>query len=226
MDGPAKEVATHDHRGATLLSLMAIQAVVEYFSGATPAPLKYMSLIVFLIATVSVAIFNKYWRWLWRRVPLLSKIVFPDLNGTWKGTLHSNWKDPRTGSGPGPIDTTIWIRQTLLSISVQQQTKESPSRSTRMFVEANLEADSYRLWYSYDNKPHANVSPYSPDHEGVCRLEMHIGLSDKKMSGQYYTGRSTAGNLLIERISLDLKDPPGRVHWRSGSESHPFRADS
>jgi SMODS-associating 2TM, beta-strand rich effector domain len=74
--------------------------------------------------------FQFTWRAIWARIPALAKVAFPDINGTWKGTLHSNWKDPKTGLSPGPIETTVWIRQTLLSVSVRQQTKESPSWST------------------------------------------------------------------------------------------------
>jgi hypothetical protein len=209
---------------AALLLSMTIQAVVELVTGAATSPLKNVSLIVFLLATAAVTIFNRFWRPVWRRFPFLSKTIFPDLNGTWTGTLNSTYKDPITGQGPGPIETTIWIRQTLLSISVQQQTKESFSRSTRIFVEADQQADWYRLWFSYDNRPHANVSAMSPDHEGVCWLEMHLSLSDKQMRGQYYTGRATAGNIQLDRIAVEVRNIPERAHWNTGSESHRFRS--
>jgi SMODS-associating 2TM, beta-strand rich effector domain len=115
---------------ATLLLCLCIQAVIEWLTGQAPSPLKLSSVIIFLLATVLVAVFNFTWRAIWARIPALAKVAFPDINGTWKGTLHSNWKDPKTGLSPGPIETTVWIRQTLLSVSVRQQTKESPSWST------------------------------------------------------------------------------------------------
>ena len=31
------------------------------------------------------------WRFIWRRIPLLNRTVFPDLNGVWVGTTASNW---------------------------------------------------------------------------------------------------------------------------------------
>jgi hypothetical protein len=219
-----KKIQVYIIVAATLLLSITIQAGVELVTGAATSPLKFASLIVFLIATAAVTIFNRIWRSVWRHLPFLSKTIFPDLNGTWKGTLHSNYKDPITGQGPGPIETTIWIRQTLLSISVQQQTKESFSRSTRIFVEVDQQADWYRLWFSYDNRPNANVSAMSPDHEGVCWLEIHLSLSDKQMRGQYYTGRSTAGNIQLDRIAVEVRNIPDRAHWDTGSESHRFRS--
>lgn len=202
---------------------MVIQAGAEWATGQAVSALKLYSLIAFVVATILVGVFNACWRVLWRRFPALAKLTFPDLNGTWTGTLHSNWKDPATGKGPGPIETTVWIKQSLLSTSVKQQTLESKSWSTRTFLEKDAGADRYLLWYSYSNRPHANVSAFSPDHDGVCNFEMNIEQSDKSLTGQYYTSRSTAGNIRIERVSRDLKDLRDRAHWASGSTTHPFR---
>jgi hypothetical protein len=93
-----------------------------------------------------------------------------------------------------------------------------------MFIQTDAEADRYRLWYSYDNRPHANVAALSPDHDGVCSLEMNLGLGRDIMRGQYYTSRSTAGNMELRRVSTELKDLPNRRNWASGPTLHDFRA--
>jgi hypothetical protein len=207
---------------AAMVLLVSLQGVYEFFSGSAVSAFKLLTVIVFLIASGSLWLFNKCWRTIWKRFPALERF-FPDLNGTWVGTLQTTWKNPITGEIPGPIDTTVWIRQDLLTISVQQQTKESPSRSTRMFPYADAASDRYQLWFSYDNRPHANVSSVSPDHEGVCSLEMNLSLDRNKMKGQYYTSRSTSGNIQITRISRNIKDVSGRESWASGTNAHEFR---
>jgi hypothetical protein len=114
-----------------IVIVVALQTIIEWITGSWPSALKLSSVAIFILATLMVGIFNFTWRWLWRKFPVLGRTIFPDLNGTWKGTLQTTWKDPNTGLSPGPIETTVWIRQDLLSFSVKQQTKESPSWSTR-----------------------------------------------------------------------------------------------
>jgi hypothetical protein len=206
-----------------IVIVVALQTIIEWITGSWPSALKLSSVAIFILATLMVGIFNFTWRWLWRKFPVLGRTIFPDLNGTWKGTLQTTWKDPNTGLSPGPIETTVWIRQDLLSFSVKQQTKESPSWSTRIFPYADVQADRYQLWYSYQNRPHANVAPVSPEHEGVCLLEMNVSLSEDRMRGQYYTSRSTGGNMEVHRVSRSIQDIQGRESWPGGSEFHHFR---
>jgi hypothetical protein len=207
----------------SIVVLLSVQALRTWLVGSAQSPIQLISIIVFAVGTVFLAAFNFLWRWFWRKVPALERIAFPDLNGTWATEIQTNWKDPTTGLSPGPIEATVWIRQNLLSINVQQQTKESPSWSTRMFPYADSSADRYILWFSYDNKPHANVAGSSPDHEGVCQLEMNLNLDRNLMRGQYYTSRSTSGNMSLKRMSTKWINLPGRSQWVAGQHWNDFR---
>jgi hypothetical protein len=207
----------------SILLLVALQGASEFVTGKSPSPTQFTGIIVFVVGTVCLAAFNWAWRWIWKKVPVLEKIIFPDLNGTWDCSIQTNWKDPKTNVSPGPIDATVWIRQSLLTITVRQQTKESPSWSTRMFPYADVASDRYLLWFSYDNRPHANVASLSPDHEGVCWLEMSLNLDRNQLRGQYYTSRSTSGNMQLKRISRDFKNIPGRAAWSAGQDWNDFR---
>ncbi|MGL1774778.1 hypothetical protein ACSTG3_23415, partial [Vibrio parahaemolyticus] len=62
------------------------------------------------------------WRWIWRRVPILGRKAFPDLNGKWAGTLTSTWVNPETGQALPPIPTEVTIRQRLFATSVSLKT--------------------------------------------------------------------------------------------------------
>lgn len=191
--------------GATTALVWALESAAEMTTGTTVSPLKFVSLVVFLLGTVIVAALNWCWRPLWRRFPALSRILFPDLNGTWKGTLQTTWKDA-DGVTPGPIESTIWVRQSLFAIHVQQRTNESDSWSQRVFPEANGESGRFGLWYSYVNQPKAAVSHRSAPHDGVARLEHSRNGNADRLSGQYYTARRTNGDIIVERISADIID--------------------
>lgn len=45
--------------------------------------------IVWLVA--NCILLNLVWRFIWKRIPYLSKHIFPDLNGKWQVELLSNW---------------------------------------------------------------------------------------------------------------------------------------
>lgn len=189
--------------GATVLLVWALESAVQVATSTAVSPLKFVSLAVFLLGTVLVAVLNWCWRPLWRRFPFLSRVLFPDLNGTWKGTLQTTWKDA-DGVTPGPIESTIWVRQSLFAIHVQQRTKESDSWSQRVFPEANGEAERFGLWYSYSNQPRATVSHRSAPHDGVARLELSRTAKADRLSGQYYTARRTNGDISVERVSTAI----------------------
>src|SRR5260370_906911 len=62
---------------------------------------------------IAVAIFVK---WLWRLSPLNGWLVpFPDLNGTWQGTIQTTWIDPKTGVCPPPVPVILCIKQSFVS---------------------------------------------------------------------------------------------------------------
>lgn len=183
----------------TIIVILAMQAAAQLWGQGTPPLYKSVSLVAFIVGTLFTGLANFTWRWLWRRVPSLNRWLFPDLNGTWTGTLQSTWIDPATGKSPGPIPTIVTIRQTLFNISVKMKTGESSSYSTRVIAEAEPQADCYRLWYSYDNRPIASVQHRSNRHEGVAWLEVSLADDPDKLSGQYFTARKTSGDIEVTR---------------------------
>ena len=68
------------------------------------------------------------WAWRWR--PFYGWLIpFPDLEGTWRGTVVSTWRNPETGQAPPPIEAMLVIRQKFDSISCTLFTAESESQS-------------------------------------------------------------------------------------------------
>lgn len=187
--------------GFTALLLLGLQAASEWWTGTQPSLLKFVSLVASIIGSGLVVIANLIWRRIWRALPILNRVFFPDLNGKWEGSLQTTWVDPATSQVPPPIATKITIRQGIMSISVKQRTDESDSWATRVIAEADPEADRYRLWYSYSNKPKAAVSHRSCDHDGIAWLEVSLGDDPDELRGQYFTSRRTSGDILLRRVS-------------------------
>lgn len=183
----------------TAVFILGMQGLNEWWSGEAVSLLKVISSVTFVIGTVLVAVANSTWRALWRWFPMLNRAFFPDLNGTWSGTLQTTWKDPQTGITPGPIAATVTIRQGLFDINIKLTTGESTSHSTRVIAESDPNADRYRLWYSYDNRPKAEVQFRSTQHEGICWLEISLADAPDRLAGQYFTSRRTNGDIEVTR---------------------------
>jgi len=177
----------------------ACDAVYQLLTGQVPNNFKFFSLFVFIIGVVLAGIGEIAWRPLWRRFPLLQRKTFPDLGGTWKGTLISTWVDPTTGSPKPPIPTDIVIRQGLFTTSISLKTGESISHSTRSFLEPFRDTRRFRIWYSYNNDPQAQFQHRSSPHEGVAFLECEFDADPNRLSGRYYTARRTTGDIDVRR---------------------------
>ena len=144
--------------GVGLVTAWALDATHDLWTGSDGSILKWGSLTVFIVGAVLIPLANKTWRPLWRRVPILSHWIFPDLTGRWKGTLTSTWENPETKAKLAPIVTTITIRQGLFSTAVSLETGETPvSHSRHCVLEAYPETARWRIWYSYDNEPKPEV---------------------------------------------------------------------
>ncbi len=187
---------------ATLVTAWGLEAAYEKVSGQAVWIVKLASLIALIVGSVAAGIVNLIWRSLWRQVPLLGRLVFPDLNGCWHGELLSTWIRPDTQVTPPPIETTIWIRQGLFNTSVRLKTGESESFSTRAFLEPVSDSACFRIWYTYNNEPTARYRHLSSPHEGVSFLQFDI-QQPMQLTGRYYTARKTTGDIILTRVNSD-----------------------
>jgi len=185
--------------GAGVCLAWACDAIYGFLTGQVPNNIKLISLIVFMIGVVFAKVAEIAWRPLWRRIPLLQRKIFPDLNGNWKGTLTSTCVDPTTGSPEPPIPTEIIIRQGLFTTSVSLSTQESASHSTRSFLEPFRDTGRFRIWYSYNNDPQAQIRHRSSPHEGISFLECEFDVDHDRLTGRYYTDRRTTGDIDVRR---------------------------
>ncbi|WP_353207359.1 hypothetical protein [Sphingorhabdus sp.] len=133
--------------------------------------------------------------WAWRLRFLQGWFVpRPDIRGTWRVELKSNWKDPATNSAsPRPICAYLVVRQTYSTLSIRMITLESTSELVS--AEIRRAGDGlYKVAGVYRNEPRLSVRDISPIHYGAIVLDVQ-GDPVKSLTGHYWTDRNTRGEL-------------------------------
>lgn len=132
------------------------------------------------------------WAWRWR---LLRGwfVPRPDLRGTWRVELQSDWKNPATDTGVSAIRAYFVIRQTFSSLSVRMLTAESASELVAAEI-SKASDGTYRLAAVYRNEPKLSVRDRSPIHYGAFVLDVQ-GDPAKDLAGHYWTDRNSRGEL-------------------------------
>ncbi len=158
---------------------------------------------VVFIYTILYQIFK---RWGWRSPFLQGWLVpFPDLQGTWQGTLQTTWKDPNTGETPPPIPMILVIKQSFESISCVLHTKESASYSNAASLTEDDSSGIKKISYNYTNTPKVMVRDRSAVHNGAAILI--IGSKPKRfLEGEYWTNRKTTGSMSLFFQSRELAE--------------------
>jgi hypothetical protein len=170
---------------------LALRASVTFSDGVKM--LKLLPTVV-TVDGIGLAIFVK---WLWKWKYLQGWLVpFPNLNGTWQGTIRSTWIDPKTGASPGGIPVILCIRQTFVAISCVMRTEEMNSHSYCSDFVLDKESQIKKLAYSYKSSPRPTVVHRSPPHDGSVVFDV-IGNPPQKLTGEYWTARKTTGEIML-----------------------------
>ncbi len=144
----------------------------------TPAPLGLYGLM-----------YHAYETRLWRYFKL-SRI--PDLGGTWRGAVKSQFEPGKTTA------TVIWIRQRWSSMAIDLETENSFSHS--QMATLNVLGTRPELSYTYLNEPFPSAPDTMEAHRGVCQLTVE---TRDRMTGIYFTGRGRnfSGSIELTRVS-------------------------
>lgn len=153
--------------------------------------------------TIYVIILFVFTKWAWKWPVFRGWLVpFPNLQGTWEGTLKSTWKNEEGETLP-PIPMILVIKQTFSSISCVLYTQESNSYSTTAQINEDDSSGVLRLTYNYTNRSQATIRDRSPIHDGAAILR----ISEKPelcLEGEYWTSRQTTGDIKLTFKSREL----------------------
>lgn len=148
----------------------------------------------------AVLAFGRYaWPWAVFRGWLVKR---PDLRGSWKVTLVSDYIDPNTGAAISPIRAYMVVRQTLTTLSMRLFTKESRSVLVAHSIEQEVDG-LFGLSAVYRNVPKIeHQGKKSAIHHGALLIEIHE-VVPQRLEGHYWTDRRTRGEIVMERKSDD-----------------------
>lgn len=168
------------------------------------------------VVGVLVAIAGVFARWAWAWPVFRGWYVNrPDVRGTWKVVLQSNWINPETNEGIPPITAYIAVRQTMTTLSLRLMTPES--RSKLIAHSIDLEEDGvYRLAGIYRNEPTVELQgDRSEIHHGSLLLEVY-GSPPVSMGGHYWTDRGTRGSMAVSDRQRKIHNTFEEAHTAFG----------
>ena len=168
---------------------------------------------VAFIDLIFLSIFIK-WGWRWKLFQAWL-VPFPDLNGTWQGSIQTTWKGPESGQIPGPIPAILTIKQSFTKVSCVMRTAEMTSYSFAEQFKLDEDSQIRQLVYSYTSKPKPAIINRSMPHEGTIVFDI-IGKPVSKVKGHYWTARKSTGEItltfrekkLLDEIPNDLGPHP------------------
>ena len=151
-----------------------------------------MTVLVLAAATFELAL----WRFRWLHGWFVKR---PDLRGTWKAELHSDWIDPVTKVGIEPITCYVGIVQTLSKLQMHLMTRESESWLVAENIVPAKSGVGYTVIGVYSNIPVSQLrGTRSEIHLGGLILDTH-GPEHRPHSlvGEYWTDRKTKGRMQL-----------------------------
>lgn len=169
-----------------------------------------------------VLLFIRYlWRWKGFRAAKL--VLFPDLNGTYKGTIQTTWEG--SGERTPPIPATLTIHQMFTSVSCVMRTAEMTSHSLVSGFILDEDEQLKKLAYSYLSSPSHLVIERSPCHHGTALFEIEE-KPKLRLVGQYWTGRKTTGTIEMKFWKKDkITTFPSDLGEHPVSAAETVRAD-
>ena len=151
----------------------------------------YQTIPIILLA---IMMFTSYaWKW---KIFNSWLVPYPNLNGTWQGSIQTTWRNPETGQLPGAIPVILSIKQSFTRISCVMRTAEMTSRS--YLADFWLDGDDQirMLGYSYHSRPMPTVVERSQPHDGTVVFDL-VGRPVTKLNGRDWTERNTTGDILL-----------------------------
>ncbi len=123
----------------------------------------------------------------------------PILDGDWTFVIKLLWTHPQTNLRPEPIDAKVTIRQTYTNLHLRLETPESAGDFAASRIVAKDDGTS-QVFGVCRNQPRVSVQGRSRIHMGALVLDV-IGSPalPSELHGQYWTDRSTSGNIHGER---------------------------
>ncbi len=136
--------------------------------------------------------------WKWPLLHRLGVVKVPNLNGEWRGELHTSHEGM---TAPHEVDVTIIQTWTRIGVELRTPHSSSCSRTGGVLVDS---AGGPVLTYEYTNEPNPRAGTTMQAHRWVARLVYREQGGSALLEGDYYSGRGRAnqGTLTLKRQGL------------------------
>ena len=179
---------------------VAVWAVVLLAQGR-PLSKEYLapfSTVVAVMASLGIVFERLLWHHPWLHGWLVKR---PDLRGTWRVELQSDWIDPQTRSRIPLTVCYMGVEQTLSTLHMHLMTPESESWFIADGILPSPNGIGYQLIGVYTNKPQMRLrGERSEMHQGAIMLHTHGPPGrPETLTGEYWTDRKTAGQMTFTK---------------------------
>lgn len=175
-------------------------ALVAQGTQVSSAYLRPFGTVVSFLVVLGTAFEFLLWRWSWLHGWFVKR---PDLRGTWRVELQSDWIDPATNAGVPSIICYVGVVQTLSTLQMHLMTPESESWLIAERITPSRSKVGYRVAGVYTNEPRMHLrGKRSEIHLGGLLLETH-GPANRpnSLTGEYWSDRKTKGQMTFtERL--------------------------
>jgi hypothetical protein len=177
-----------------ILAVVTSWALIALFAKIAWTPPAYVDIssVMFVYGFYYEFFKRVGWKWAWLRS--LGVISTPILEGTWVGTVHSDYD----GENHAPHDVEAVVGQDWTEIVMRFVGPNSKSHS--LSASMVVTEDECILIYDYLNEPNADAPETMHMHRGTARLAL---AGADRLEGDYYTGRGrkNAGGMRLRRKS-------------------------
>lgn len=137
------------------------------------------------------------WRKVWGIFPILNKVLFPDLNGTWKMTIHWEFNEHQKGV----TKAHAVINQNFLQIGMDVDSNDSESETIMAKPKKDPTTGRGILYYIYLTTPkEKSKAPDKSPYRGVAILKVDL-LDEGTLKGNYFTSRGSTGYYEMSRVN-------------------------
>ncbi|CAH7231779.1 S_2TMBeta domain-containing protein [Vibrio chagasii] len=179
------------------LIVVTIAKVLPAIGISNISDMKVIFSISTIVEFIIIYLFSSGWRKVWKWFPVLNDKFFPDLNGEWFAEINWNWNGVQ-----GKKLGKVFIKQSLITFSVNLETDESRSKTLLVKPFKDPESEQASFYYMYSSESKAINSDYNKEHkqshEGAAILHLSLESNDE-LSGNYFTNRETFGHYVFKR---------------------------
>ena len=162
--------------------------------------------VISMVVAIDIFLITIFTKWTWKyKIFQNWLVVFPDLNGSWKGFIYSNWINPDTNKKPDPIPVMLNIKQSFFNINCKMITEEMESYSYAEGFIIDSDKQIKNLAYSYTSNPKSSLRYRSTPHDGTIVFKI-VEKPLLKLEGRYWTERETTGEIKVEFYSKEIID--------------------